>query len=114
MPDKISYLPGSRGAAQPPAGGDGMDTRLTKLETKIETILPTLATKGDVFEAKSDIIKFVAMAALAITTILIAVLAFMLNRAVPAQPMQQAPVVVVPVPANQPAPQSPPATKPGR
>jgi len=74
-----------------------MDIRLTKLETRIDTILPTLATKGDVSEAKADIIKWLAGAAFAITAIIVSVLAFMLNRAVPPQSTtQSAPIVVYP------------------
>jgi hypothetical protein len=92
-----------------------MDTdRLTKLETRIETILPTLATKGDVSEAKASIVMWLAGVVAASTAIIIAVLAFMLNRAIPPQaPMQQAPIVVYPQ-QNQPVPQSPPATKRGQ
>lgn len=114
---KIAY---SRGEFQTQhgSGGDGMDTedRLTKLETKLETILPTLATKGDVSEAKASIVMWLAGVIAASTAIIIAVLAFMLNRAIPQQaPMQQAPIVVYPQqPANPPAPQSPSVTKRGQ
>ena len=90
-----------------------MDTRLTKLETRMDTILPTLATKGDVSEAKSDIIKWLAGVAFAITAIIVSVLAFMLNRAVPQQSaVQPAPIVIYP--QQQPGPpaaQARPATK---
>ena len=34
-----------------------MDTRKTALETRLDTILPTLATKGDIGEVRADIQK---------------------------------------------------------
>lgn len=111
----------NKGAASTGAGsGDGgnVETRLTKLETRLDTILPTLATKGDVSEAKADIIKWLAGASFAITAIIVAVLAFMLNRAVPMQPASQAASPIIIYPQAHPAPtlpaqQSPPATKRG-
>ena len=96
---------------QPPSGNDEMEARLIKLETRIETILPTLATKGDVSEAKADIIKWLAGIAFASVAVIISVLAFMLNRAVPIQsPAQQVPIIIYPQ-SNQLVPQSPPVPK---
>lgn len=109
-----------RGYTPPPPsdGGDGMDTRVTKLETRIDTILPTLATKGDVSEAKADIIKWGSGIAFAMTAIIIAVLGFLINRISPPQApqQQQSPIIIYPQqqPPTQPAPQSPPATKRGQ
>ena len=34
---------------------DGMDARLTALETRFDTVLPTLATRADVAEVRGDI-----------------------------------------------------------
>ena len=109
-------------SGQPPSGGGGMDSieRLTKLETKLETLLLLLATKGDIEAAKSSIVMWLAGVIAASTAILIAVLAFMLNRALPIQnnPQQQ-PLIIYPQqsPAVQqpslPAPQSPPDSKRG-
>ena len=90
------------------SGSDGMDVenRLTKLEVRLDTILPMLATKSDVSEAKADIIKWLAGVAFAIVTIIVAVLAFMLNRAIPPQsPQQPTPIVIYPQAAPVP-PQS--------
>ena len=41
----------------PPGGGDngGMDARLTALETRLDAVLSTLATKTDVAEVRVDI-----------------------------------------------------------
>ena len=74
-----------------------MDERVIKLEAKLDTMLPTLATKGDVSEAKADIIKWLAGIAFAIVAIIISVLAFMLNRVAPPQSTQQtAPIIIYP------------------
>jgi hypothetical protein len=76
-----------------------MEGRLTKVETRLETLIPLLATKADVFEAKADIVKWVAGTALGSVAIVVSVMAFMLNRIAPlpnAQPMPQPAVVVIP------------------
>ena len=77
-----------------------MDTdRLTKLETKIETILPTLATKADISDAKYDIVKWLSAIILAVAAIGISVLLFALNRVSPVQPQSQAaPIIIYPNP----------------
>jgi hypothetical protein len=98
----------------PPAGGgnnSGMEHRLTALETKIETILPTLATKADVADAKSNIVQWVAGIGFAIVAIIVSVMAFMLNRALPPQSAAATPPIVINVPAQQSAPVAP-APKP--
>jgi hypothetical protein len=113
----VHDFPGGRGYAPPPSGGNGDSMeRLAKLETRIETILPTLATKGDVSEAKASIVMWLAGVVAASTAIVIAVLAFMLNRAIPPQAPQSSPIIIYPqaVPqqeASPPASQSPPASK---
>lgn len=99
---------------QPPDGGN-METRVTKLETRLDTILPTLATKGDVSEAKSSIVMWIAGIGFAITAIIISVLAFMLNRAVPVQASTQAaPIIIYPQQTTPPASRSPQASKRGQ
>lgn len=111
----VHYFPGAGRGAQLPPGGDGMDSadRLTKLETKIETILPTLATKADISDAKYDIVKWLSAIILAVAAIGISVLLFALNRVSPPQAnAQQAPIIVYP--ANPPAAQSPQDSKRGR
>lgn len=116
MVDRLKLVSGDDGqyTPRPPGGGD-MENRLTKLETRLDTILPTIATKADVSESKASIVMWVAGVVAASTAIIVTVSAFMLNRAVPVQPtQQQAPIVVYPAqPASPPAPQSPPATKRG-
>lgn len=91
-----------------------METRLTKLETKIETILPTLATKGDVSEAKASLTMWLAAIVIASTAIIITVLAFLINRVAPIQPVSpSAPVIIYPQQSIPPASQSPPSSKRG-
>lgn len=114
MTATLSSIPGGKGA-----GGDDTNTRLTRLETKLETIIPTLATKTDVSEAKAAIVMWLAGVIAASTAIIIAVLAFMLNRAVPPpQPApSQSPIVIYPQAAPQSTPSAPqalPATKGGK
>lgn len=98
---------------QPPYDG-GMEARLTKLETRLETILPTLATRGDVSEAKADIIKWGATIAFAATAIilsvLLSVLLFAINRIALPTTQQATPVVIYAQPI--PAPPPPAAPKP--
>lgn len=112
---------GGQYTPRPPGGGDGMDTdnRLTKLETKLDTLLPLLATKGDVAESTAKLVMWIAGAVIGAVAIIVSVMAFMLNRAVPVQSAQpNAPIVIypqsAPLPVIPPAPQSPPVTKPGR
>lgn len=84
---------------------------------RVEAVLPLLATKGDVSEAKASIVMWMAGVIAASTAIIVAVLVFAINRANPPQSQQQqAPVVIYPQPVpapqpNPPASQSPPATK---
>jgi hypothetical protein len=115
--DGISQaLPG-----QPSGGGDSVDVRLTRLETVLATILPTLATKADVAEVKADVAEVktdlvrILLTGLAIA---VAVLIFAINRASPPQaaPSNAQPIVIFsPPPGNAPttAP-APQATQPGK
>ncbi len=54
---------------KPPSGGGGgdeMEHRVTALETRIDTVLPTLATKGDVENVRSDIARWTLQTTLVI------------------------------------------------
>ncbi len=88
------------------------DTRLTTLETRLDTMLPMLATKGDVSEAKAAVVMWLAGVIAASTAIIITVFVFVLNRAIPIQPpTQSAPIIIYPQQANPPTSQSPPSSK---
>ena len=77
----------------PPNNGE-MEHRLTALETKLETILPTLATRGDVSEAKSAIVMWMSGVVFAAAALTVSVLLFAINRASPiSAPFQPQPIV---------------------
>ncbi|TMH41094.1 MAG: hypothetical protein E6H54_17660 [Betaproteobacteria bacterium] len=60
---------------------NGIENRLGILETRLDTILPTLATKADVSEAKASLVMWLGSIVGASTAIVIAVLLFAINRA---------------------------------
>ncbi|HEY3078055.1 MAG TPA: hypothetical protein VGJ74_23005 [Burkholderiales bacterium] len=59
---------------------DAAENRLTVLETRLDTILPTLATKGDVSEAKASLVMWLASIVAASTAVVIAVLLFAISQ----------------------------------
>lgn len=90
-----------------------IDIRLAK----IETLLPTFATKTDLQETKSDIIRWIMGTAIALAATAITVITFVLNNAAPRQAAPQAPVIIQlpPLTTVTPTPAAQPATaKPGR
>jgi hypothetical protein len=60
---------------------NGIANRLGVLETRLETILPTLATKADVSDAKASLVMWLGSIVAASTAIVIAVLLFAINKA---------------------------------
>lgn len=121
-PDNIRYLQQRLDTAAqralengggPPYDGS-MEARLTKLETRLDTILPTLATKADIEGVKSaladsklDLVK-ILLPALALA---VAILIFVVNRASPPQSTVQPAPIIINVPAQTAAP-PPPSAKP--
>lgn len=106
----ISKLAGQLAGQGEPPYDDGMEHRITALETRLDTILPTLATKADVAELKTDvhknsadIIKWVVGTGFAGFAAFIVVITFVLNNAIPkstpAAPLQP---IIISVPAAQP------------
>jgi hypothetical protein len=59
---------------------DAADHRLTVLEARLDTILPTLATKADMSEAKASLVMWLGSIVAASTAIVITVLLFAINR----------------------------------
>ena len=59
---------------------DGIVNRLSVLETRLDTILPTLATKADVSDAKASLVMWLGSIVAASTAIVIAVLLFAINK----------------------------------
>lgn len=93
---------------------DDMDSRLTALETRFDTILPTLATKSDLAELRAEVHKmssevkgwFIATAivvVVAMFTIANVMLSHVKNQAAPAA--SPAPIIIQ-VPTQVPPPQS--------
>ena len=104
-----SIPPIDKGGGPPNYGG--MEARLTKLETRLDTILPTLATKADISdtkvaiaESKADIIKWLSGGVLATIAIIVSVMAFMLNRVAPPLSAQQPAPIIIQTPAATVAP----------
>lgn len=106
-----------------PQGPTDMEARVTALETRLDTVLPTLATKADLAEVRTEIhqstsqmIKWVAGTGIAVASILVSAfiaLSNKIDRPHAAQPQQAAPIVIQ-VPAYQPPPPAmppPPASK---
>lgn len=98
-----------------PPHNDGMETRVAKLEdfaletrdrlTRIETKLDTFATKADLQEMSSSMVKWMVGTAVGLGVAAITVMTFVLNNAAPkaATPPSQPPIII-----NIPA-QAPPA-----
>ena len=118
MDNNVRYLQ----AANPPiaSGGSGgydgnMEHRITALETRLDTILPTLATKADIHEvrseiheAKADLVKWIVGTAIGLAVAGITVMTFVLNNATQKQPPVQQPPIIINIPAEQ---QQTPPTK---
>lgn len=114
------------GGGEPPYDGD-MNARVTALETRLDTILPMLATKGDVAELRADLsgeagtlrtdmhkgfgdmIKWIVGVAFTGFAVLIAALTYFQaqNRAQQVAPSQQPIIINVPPPVAAPVPQAP-------
>ena len=62
---------------------DAAENRLAVLETRLDTILPTLATKADVADSAGRLMIWLRSIVVASTTIVIAVLLFAIHRAAP-------------------------------
>jgi hypothetical protein len=108
--------PTDDGGRQP--HNDDMEPRIAALEARLDTLVPTLATKGDLAELKTemhkgfaDMIKWIVGSALAGIAVFITVMTFVLNNAVPKTPtapqMATPPPIIINVPGAQPAPVSP-------
>ncbi|WP_219718356.1 hypothetical protein [Xanthomonas arboricola] len=86
---------------EPPDDG-AMDDRLTKLEA----LVPTLATKADVEKASHDVTKWLVGTMVGGIGLFIVIMTFVLNNAIPkatAPPPQQAAPIVIQLPAQPPA-----------
>lgn len=89
MPVNTSHWKGPplESGGEPP-DNDGMEHRVTALETRLDTILPTLATKVDLAELRTEMhkgfaemVKWIVGVAIAGVAIMLSVLTFYVNTA---------------------------------
>lgn len=78
---------------QPPEMGSEMEHRLTVLETRLDATLPSIATKADIGDTKSDLIKWVAGTMIAGIAIIISFMTFLISR-IEIKPSLQQPVII--------------------
>ena len=111
----LNFNRGYQAGPQFAGGGEPPDNSEVKERiAKLEAVLPYLATKGDVSEAKTSIITFTAMFGAALAAIAITVIVFAINRANPPQsaaPQPQPIVIQLPAQPSTPAPTVVPTTK---
>ena len=69
-----------------------MEHRVTALETRLDTILPRLATKADLAQGFADVVKWIVGAAIGVGVAGITVMTFVLNNAVPKAPPTPTPI----------------------
>ena len=105
---------------EPPDDGD-MNTRLTALETRFDTVLPTLASKADIGELRADVHKISSDISRWTLATMITIIGTMLaaifginqinkNAAAVVQPTPQ-PIIIYAQPAAPPQAPSPPPAK---
>ena len=85
------------------SGGSGPvdpNVALSDRVVKIETTLEHLATKADLAQVQSDIVKWIVGTALAIAIGAVTVMTFVLNNAVPKSPAPSTQPIVVVVPSS--------------
>ena len=100
----------SRPVADPLGGGDDGGMSDNERIAKLEAVIPTLATKADLMEMKSDLrgaihdqLKWIVGTMLALGALALAIMTFILNNATPKAPVVQPPPIIINVPAPAPA-----------
>lgn len=102
------------GGGEPPYDGDmenrvtkledfAVDTRdrLTRIETKLEHIDTVMATKADLHESTSSMIKWIVGTAVGLGAAAITVMTFTLNNATQKSPSQAPQPIIITIPAQQ-------------
>lgn len=106
-----------QGGEEPPYDGR-MEHRVTALETRLDTILPTLSTKGDVDAVRADISRWMLATLLTIIGTMLAaifgVAQVIKGQQSPAAPTQQTPIIINNIPPQQQIAPSLPAPEKGR
>lgn len=103
---RIAKSLGDKPPVDPPSGGgdDGsMNERLAALEARFDAVLPTLATKTDISDVRteihkstSEVVRWVVGTAIGGIAVFVTVMTFVLNNAVPKPPAPaaQAPIII--------------------
>ncbi len=82
--------------------------RLTKIESRLESIDTHMATKADLAEAMNNMVKWIVGTAVALGASAITIMTFVLNNASPKAPSPQQPApIVITLPTPAAAPQTP-------
>lgn len=104
--DGSEYSGSSLASGGEPPHDDGMEHRVTALETRLDTLLPTLATKADIEGVRGDINRWMLATTLTIIATVVAAIIGLntIWKASPAGPQAQpSPVIIqVPYPASPP------------
>lgn len=93
-------------------GQQDLKTQLVRIDIRLDHIETTMATKADLAEMASSIIKWIVGTALVISGTAVTVMTFVLNNATPKAPAAQQPIVIYAPAAAQTAPASTAPTKP--
>ncbi len=89
-------------------GQHELKTQLVRIDTRLDHIETVMATKADLAESSSSIIKWIVGTALVISGTAVTVMTFVLNNATPkALAAPQQPIVIY-APSAQPQPPPPP------
>jgi hypothetical protein len=105
---KLVSSPRDRSSGTEPPDGTEVEHRLTALETRLDTILPTLATKGDLEAVRADISRWMIVTILAIIGTMLAAIFGVAQVFKGQQPIsaaaQQPPIIINNIPPQQTAP----------
>lgn len=89
-------------------GQHELKTQLVRIDTRLDHIETIMATKADLAESSSSIIKWIVGTALVISGTAVTVMTFVLNNATPKAPAAQQQPIVIYAPSAQPQPPAPP------
>jgi hypothetical protein len=90
-------------------GQQELKTQLVRIDTRLDHIEGSMATKTDLAEYKSEMIKWIVGTAIAMGVAAITVMTFVLNNATPKAPAAPQQPIVIYAPAAAVAPQTAPA-----
>ena len=113
------------GGGKPPYDGDmearvtkledfAVDTRerLTRIETKLENIVGTMATKAEMHDMTAQMVKWIVGTAIGLGAVGITAMTFVLNNASPKATTAQPQPIIINVPAQAPPQAAPSVARP--